>query len=1207
MKLFFSILLFVFILQGFAQEHPIVRANYERDIFQRFDNYTMKDGLPSNMIRQIFQDKAGFIWLATENGLCRYDGSRFLIFLPVPGDSTSISDNKVTCIAQTSDDFLWIGTKNGLNKLDPLTGRFKQFLVQNAPIVRDNYIRALLVCSDGDLWFETSNGTLTRLNPKTFEYHCYSRKGKAFGPYYNHALFETTDKKIWCGSYGVGLYQFDKKSNEFSPFQENLTKTYKGFGPIANGFDDQKDYLWIANFDHHTTVLNKKSGNKTPVNKLSGVHVISGDINNNVWLGGYWGKLYKYDAKKNRVTYYEHSRNNPQSVLGGEIYTIYCDRSGVIWVGSEKGLSKLAPYKYKFPLYRHIPDLPSPKSSSTHAIFQDNDGDVWFSTGDSALFCYNLNSKTYNNFRHIRNNPNTIGSKVVTGIAQDTGGTLWFTLWNGDGVGSSLNSYNKNTGLFKRHKTCDDYYWYNDLNIYNDQVIVGSWGTGIYYFDPRKADYTKVISQHSIGFTYKNIFDGKIASDKSGNIFYGDGRGMICMYSTTENKFHSFYRAKDEVSNKFMNLVRLSGHIQPIPLWSGSGSSLFHTDKNGIVWEVTSSTLGELNVGDNHYKGYKIPVKIDPNSVCNSRYSNGFWLSGTNVILSFSTTTGTFKDYKINEPIGILNSICEIDETHLLAGSLSGLYRISILKERHEAKVEKVNDFPVSSSMLLSNGTVLLGSDNGLAIIELKSGNLKKIEGEGGYVQVNSMYTTTGGKVFVASNNGLILYDPDQGIVQWWKAKPDEKDQLNSMVIQSVTQTTDGTVWVHTDKGFSKLNNDRQTFTNYYNTSNDAITSYLVSVICTDRNANTWVGTTDAGLSRIDNKTGKVYTYWHQPWDSTSIADGPIAAINEKQDGSIWIGTETGLFKYQPTSDNFIRFGEKEGFESCNIRSIKDDNAGNIWLGTSAGITKFNPSTKQCSNFSWKDGLQSGRFNEKSAARLKDGTLIFGGEEGFNLFNPEEIEVNAFTDSPLISGIWINDSVRFTSCPKNLKLRSDERNIEIHLSYPDYNFPENNKLEYKLEGFDKEFKQISYGKSAVYTNLDPGTYCLIVRGANNDEQWTKQQLNLTIDIKKPFWQTAWGIGSEIIIFGGIFFFAIRLRTRNIKKKNLKLKAEVELQTKLLQLKNEEILAQNDVLEQQKEHIQGLYNQLSDDLEYVKHSRIIPVAIQEGLQNRIKDH
>ena len=1169
-----------------AQEHPIVHAKYERDIFQRFDNLTIRDGLPSNVVRQIFQDKDGFMWFATDNGLSRYDGVNFLNFFPIQGDSTSISDSKVTCITQTADGFLWVGTQNGLNRLNTLTGKFEQYTMQNSPFVRDNYIRVLLVCSDGDLWYDTWHSTLTRLNPKTFEFHHYSRNEYVFAQYYNHALFETTDKKIWCGSYGSWLHQYDKKTNTFYRYQDNNTETFRGINPIADGYDDGKDYIWIANFAWHASIINKKTGYKTPLLKHNGEYAIASDLNKNIWFGGYYEKLYKYDPEKNKVTYYEHNKNNPQSLLGGEIYTIYCDRSGVIWVGSKRGLSKLCPYKYKFPYYRHIPDFPSPKTNNITSIFEDYDKEIWFGTADSSVFCYNPINNTYRDFKSIGDNPQTIGSNNVTSIAQTPNRVLWFSLWGGKG--GALNSYNKKTGKFKRYSTCDDYYWYSSLNTYQNQVLVGSWGTGVLYFDPNKSDYVKVYLQHSKGFNKVSTHDRRYVSDKYGNIwYYYYNDGIICMYSTKEDKYYTFYSNRISTQNKFSELNYEKLNSIAIPIIEGVKPAVLHKDVRGIVWEVSSSSISKLNFNEKNFESFNAPTKINPSSVCNSIFNEGFWIGKLNGVIYFSQKEKSFKIFNLDLSLGEIATIAELDKKHLLISSSSGTYLVDLNSENKLKETKSISQLTISSSCRLLDGNILLGNEKGLFIYNFKSDTLKRINDKSLDINIYSMYASEDG-VYIGSNNGLLLYNSKCGIERWWKANPKDKSQLSSNIIQSVTQTPDGTIWLGTDQCLSTLNPEKQIFTNYTNTCYDAITSFLVSVIYTDSKANTWVGSTTSGLSRIDNKTGKVFTYWQHPSDTTSIAEGPIADIYESLDSIIWIGTENGLYMYRPQFDNFLRIGERNGLNCYSIRSIRDDKCGNIWIGTAIGISKFNPVTKQVLNFSWKDGLQSGEFNSKSANCLKDGKMIFGGEDGYNMFDPQSIQLNPYIPKPLVTSIKINNLLFSISNPTELSLNYDERNIEISLSVNDYNFPENNKIEYKLEGFDKEYKQIPYGVPIVYTNLSYGTYLLSVKVANNDDKQSDNPLIIKIIVEYPFWLKWWSILIEIIIISGLFSLLVLLRTKRVLKSNIRFRNEVGNKTQTLQVQKDEITSQNIALIQQKDHIQKLYNQVSEGIEFVEY-------------------
>lgn len=1167
-----------------AQDHPIQHAKYEQDVFQRFDNFTMKNGLPCNTIRKIFQDRDGFIWLATDNGLSRYDGSRFVNFLPVEGDSLSLSNREVTSIAQTRDGYIWVGTKDGLNKLDPTTGVFRQYRVGNAPFMHNNYIRALLVSSDGQLWFDCANGTLTNLNPINHKFRHFYSFGNVYADYFQHTLFETYDRKIWAGGVGFHLRQYDMATNQFNTIIDTTCKVH-GRECIADLWQDAQKNIWVANAASPSLLYSPKTKRFVGIPKLTGIYAIQGDNFGNIWFGGYYSTLFKYNPKKNTVTCYEHSDINPQSKLGGQVYSLFCDRSGVVWIGSEKGLSRLSPYKGKFPLYRHIPEAPSPKSSSISAVFQDSDGDVWFGTDNSAAFYYSPTSNIYRNFTHERNNPNTIGSNHVTAIAQDKQGTLWFTLWGG--VGGAINSLNKKSGVAKRYNTSDDYYWYSDIEIKNDKIIVGSWGTAVGYFDTRKKDYVKIISPSSMGFIRDLGGIHSLAADGSGDIWFYSYISP-CVYGTTTKNFSCYFPKNSSMLSNY-NQLRKNGFRGTITnLDLGSGLIIFMRDGKGTAWVASSTSLSELNKKENHFNSYKIKGEVTSPATSNSFNGSGFWLGGANRIVHFSIDSKSAVEFKTNISIGNVSTTAEVKENRLVVSSSTGVYVGVVNVKSSNINFLQISNISFNASCRLANGKLLLGGSMGLYILDNGCSQLKKVTGEGSNTLIHSMHSLNGREIYVGTANGLLLYQQNRGIVRWWKPNPRIKNQLIDDIVCSVTQTPDGNVWLGTDKGYSRLNPDNKTFTNYFNSLHDALTSPLVSTVFTDSKGFTWAGTTSGdGLNRINNQTGYIDNYRHLLWDSTSIRKGDITDVFEASDGIIWVGTENGLCKFMPKTNNFTSYNMHTGLGSNTILAIQEDSQGNLWMSTQAGISRFNSKTLQCTNYTWKDGLQGGVFSRKCATKLEDGRLVFGGSEGYNMFYPDSIRMNPHSPLPIITSVSVNGKVRYISSPKKLNLSYNERNIEISFSSSDYNFPENNQLAYKLDGFDQEFKRAATGQPAVYTNLLPGSYRFILQATNNDGKWGKSTLVLNIKIGYPIWLQWWAVLLEVSAILGLVYLLMKFHVMNITRQKQLLEKEVTLRTEQLQQKNEEIATHHNVLENQKEHTQKLYNQLSDSIEYAE--------------------
>ena len=619
-----------------------------------------------------------------------------------------------------------------------------------------------------------------------------------------------------------------------------------------------------------------------------------------------------------------------------------------------------------------------------------------------------------------------------------------------------------------------------------------------------------------------------------------------------------------------------------------SGPEHYFRDCKGIVWNVRESSLVELNKKENRFKSYQISGKAKPSSISNSYYGNGFWLGGENGLIYFSLTTNSSVVYKPDIPLGSIAITSEVSKNRLVVGSTSGLYVGNVEQNSRTIKLKRISTTAFSTSCKIANGDLLLGGSMGLYVLDNRYSKLIKVAGEGSSNVVHAMHTLNSRDAYIGTNNGLLLYQKGKGTTKWWKPNPYDKNQLIDEQVYSVTQTPDGTVWLATNRGYAKLNSDNRTFTHFDNKAKDALTSPLVSRVFTDSRGNIWVGTTDNnGLNRIDGKTGSIDNYWNFLYDTTSIAKGTINDIFESHGGTIWVATDGGLCRYQPKTNNFRRYGERNGLGSSTIYSIQEDKSGNLWVSTLAGITRFNPKTLKCTSYTWKDGLQDGQFNRKCAAKLKDGRLVFGGNEGYNMFYPDSIRTNSITPLPMITSVVVNGKERYLSSPSKLKLSYEERNVEITISSSDYNFPENNQLEYKLEGFDKSVKRAAVGHTAVYTNLPSGSYRFILRASNNDGKWSQSPLVIDIEVDYPIWLNWWAILVELGIFTGFIFAAFKIRMRSITKQKQILEKKVAQQTDKLQLKNEEIATQNNQLATQKEHIQSLYNQLSNDIEYAK--------------------
>jgi hypothetical protein len=215
-------------------------------------------------------------------------------------------------------------------------------------------------------------------------------------------------------------------------------------------------------------------------------------------------------------------------------------------------------------------------------------------------------------------------------------------------------------------------------------------------------------------------------------------------------------------------------------------------------------------------------------------------------------------------------------------------------------------------------------------------------------------------------------------------------------------------------------------------------------------------------------------------------------------------------------------------------------------------------------NFDLKDGLQGMEFNQGAFALGKNGDIFIGGENGLNIFNPEQI-----IDNPHVPSIYITSYKRFgkevafdstITSKKTIELDYRDNSFSLDFVALDFLMPNENKFQYILEGVDEKWSAPSSFRHATYTQLEGGEYTLKIKAANSDGVWNEVPLEIKITVNPPWWKTKWFYTlSILLITAGVFAF-IRIRTAAVQKENRILEQKVAERTFELEHKNNEILS-----------------------------------------------
>ncbi|MBB3188624.1 hybrid sensor histidine kinase/response regulator transcription factor [Microbacter margulisiae] len=306
------------------------------------------------------------------------------------------------------------------------------------------------------------------------------------------------------------------------------------------------------------------------------------------------------------------------------------------------------------------------------------------------------------------------------------------------------------------------------------------------------------------------------------------------------------------------------------------------------------------------------------------------------------------------------------------------------------------------------------------------------------------------------------------------------------------------------------------------------------------------------------NPSKKRFTNHNLPNENKwPLSNETINGMIQDSRGWVWIGTNEGITLYQPKNQRFTWLTVKDGLPDNIVQTILEDNQHNMWAATMNGLSEIYVSTSngqnhfRFCNYDESDGLQSREFNRYAAYKTSNGNLLFGGLNGYNRFSPNDIMLNKISPHILFTSLRVFNQVispgekfegkMILSKPlydtHTIHLKHTENMFSIEFSAFNFLVPSKTEYEYKLDNFDRQWTKI-IGKTGkvTYTNLNPGTYTLLVRAANNDHLWSKQTAKLFIVVDPPFWFTTWAKIIYVLLFALILFLIYKYLVRRAKKK-----------------------------------------------------------------------
>jgi ligand-binding sensor domain-containing protein len=760
--------------------------------------------------------------------------------------------------------------------------------------------------------------------------------------------------------------------------------------------------------------------------------------------------------------------------------------------------------------FKHITDDDGLISNQVNAILQDSDGFMWFGTNNGLC---RFDGYSFLNFFYSPTDSQSLSNNSITSLIEDKNHNIWI------GTRDGLNMLNRETYKIKRLA-----FAFNDksksLSISSlvmngdDKLWVGTNYSGLFSFDINNHQIVNYIhlSQNPLSITDNSV--NCILEDKERGLFIGTVNGLDLFDPTTS----TFKRILPDVdirclkhfndSSIFVGVIAEGNNYykltadnivekKELPVQFTQKLTLFLLDSDGNQWISIHDNGIIYTDAHNHqirrllFDKYK-PEGINSNTITTfyeDRLGNiwiGTFDAGINVFEKNRKAFIHVKDNFLTNGLqnNRVRSIYQDSEGDIwigtkIGGALSKFDRktLSFTHYRHDPK----NPFSLSDDLILCitddrPGYLWVGTSNGLNLFEKKTGKSK-----------------------------IFLHDPKN------------PNTINSNIIYALLKDGDQLFIGNVIRGLD-IYNTKQNTVEHYLSSNEpgSISNNRVRVLYNDSKDNIWIGT-ENGLN-LYNKTTKDFTHFlNDPADTNSLSDNTIQCIHEDGNQNLWIGTSSGFNLMNRQNKTFKRFTTEDGLSGNSICGILNDSKGNLWISTNNGISKFNPETKVFKNYNVYDGLQANEFSLYAYCGTKEGEMLFGGNNGFTMFNPEQITDNKIIPEVIITGFKLFNKEVSVGAPESPLKKHITQSKEITLTHNqsvisfeyvalNYSTPEKNQYAYMMEGFDPSadgWNYVGTKREATYTNLDPGDYIFRVKASNNDGLWNKKGTSIKITILPP--------------------------------------------------------------------------------------------------------
>ncbi|WP_295124838.1 hybrid sensor histidine kinase/response regulator transcription factor [uncultured Chitinophaga sp.] len=770
-------------------------------------------------------------------------------------------------------------------------------------------------------------------------------------------------------------------------------------------------------------------------------------------------------------------------------------------------------------------------NNAVTTIYQDHHGFMWIGTYDGLN---RYDGYSFRVFRNVIGDSTSLSTNNVYSLEGDSLHNIWVGTQNG------LNLYDPRVAAFSLPR-------YRSVKgavlpvtgevsaiktIAGNKVLIGSQRNGLVVFDNATTPGKQVALQTAAGAT-GNYHVHAIEYDPVRNRTWVcvESQGLY-LYDATANKLHLVTAAI-----KHANTMK--------------------GDAEGNLWIGTDTDLVFYNAADRSFRHNYMPVKSSVISLCFDK-QQVLWIGCDGAVLY-----QLFKGALVARPFSENPQSPQINSNAVYAVYVDRDERKWIGTLRGGLNIIESRPLPFRNVVYSGKGKNTIADNFILSFCEDEQH-----------------------KLFIGTDGaGLRYWDMQRNTYEEYRHDPRNPASISSNFITNLARDSQQDIWISTwFGGINRLKHNSRQFEHFTlfnpSTSREEANAWTVYE---DRRKDVWASATnDGSIYRFNRSLNKFEIFdtailnlqciaedragelWAGNYTSLVRIDRerkkhqffpighPVRCIHETRKGQFFLGTQgAGLLLFDKVTGKYRQFTTADGLPSNTILRMLEDSKGNIWLSTYNGIVKFNPATASVDLFTESDGLQSNQFSFNAALALSSGQFVFGGINGFNLFNPDSVFTAKRSPSIFLNALRINNEPiekrpgyitgRNVEMISRITVPFNQAVLSLDFVALDYSGTDKIRYAYFMEGWDKSWNFIDDSRTANYSRLQEGDYLFKVKASQPGFGWSPETTLVRVTVLPPWYRTVWAyIAYLLFIFGSIFSYVRYTRKQERLKFEIKL-------------------------------------------------------------------